>query len=189
MIKNIHRIVSKIRTKGAIVPSSRFLVNKMISKIEYDKDLHILQLGFGKGVFAKGVLKKISADSTLTVFEVNPKCRKYRIYDPRLTYIEDSAEYIHKYAGSKKFDHVVSTLPFASLPKDICERIFEQIKLNLKDGGKFLQFQYSLYSKKDIHNLFDKKPDIDFEILNIPPAFIYETEKPADIQKLIQQSQ
>ena len=40
-----------------------------------------------------------------------------------------------------------------------------QIKKHLKTNGKFLQFQYSLISKKDIHGLFNVKPNIDFELL------------------------
>jgi phospholipid N-methyltransferase len=65
-------------------------------------------------------------------------------------------------------------LPFASLPKEVSQNIFEEIKLHLKKNGKFLQFQYSLFSRKDFNKLFDDKPAIDFVLLNIPPAFIYE---------------
>jgi phospholipid N-methyltransferase len=40
-----------------------------------------------------------------------------------------------------------------------------------------LQFQYSLFSRKDFNKLCKEKPKIDFVLLNLPPAFIYETTK------------
>ncbi len=174
MKNNIKKKIGKLRTRGAIASSSRFLVNKMISKIDYTQDLNLLQFGFGKGVFTKQIIKKITPGSKLTIFEVNKDCQKYKIDDKRIRYIEDSAENVSSYFKVKKFDHIISTLPFASLPKKVSENIFNEIKKHLKKDGKFLQFQYSLVSKKDINNLFNEKSKIDFELRNLPPAFIYE---------------
>jgi phospholipid N-methyltransferase len=176
MSGKIKKVIDQIRQKGTIAPSSRFLVDKMISKIDYGRDLDLLQLGFGTGVFTKGLLKKISPQSTLVVFEIDQNCRKYRIVDPRVEYLEDSAERISEHFPTRKFDHVISTLPFASLPKKVSQNVFAEIKKHLKPGGKFLQFQYSLYSKRAIRDLFGHEPKIDFELLNLPPAFIYEAE-------------
>lgn len=167
-------LIEDIRIKGSIAPSSKFLINKMISKISYDTDMDLLQLGFGKGVFTKSILKKISPKSTITIFEINKSCCEYKIEDSRIRYIEDSAENITKYCGDKKFDNIISTLPFASLPASITKRILKQIQVHLKCDGKFLQFQYSLFSRRDITKLFNINPKIDFALLNFPPAFIYE---------------
>ncbi len=180
MNSSLENLIDKWRTRGAIAPSSIFLVSKMIAKIDYSSDLELLQLGFGQGVFTKEILKKMTLASRLTIFEVDANCRQFKIDDPRINYIEDSAENITKYFAEKKFDHIISTLPFGSLPNKISTNIFEQIKKHLKTGGKFLQFQYSLVSKKDIYNLFDQEPEIDFELLNLPPAFIYETQNKND---------
>ncbi len=64
-------IIKKWRTKGAIAPSSRFLVNKMLSKIDYAQDLDILQLGFGNRVFTKEIIRRSTTNSSLTIFEVD----------------------------------------------------------------------------------------------------------------------
>ena len=167
--------IEKWKTLGAIAPSSKFLVNKMLAKINYSQDLDILQLGFGKGVFTKEIIRRSTPNTTLTIFEVDKDCRKYNIDNKRITYIEDSAEKISLYCEDKKFDHIISTLPFASLPRKVSQNIFKTIKQHLKKNGKFLQYQYSLFSKKDIQKLFDEKIKIDFVLLNLPPAFIYET--------------
>lgn len=164
------------RHRGAITSSSKFLVNKMLAKIDYRQDLDLLQFGYGKGVFTKKIIQEMTPKSTLTIFELDKNCRKYKISDQRITYIENSAEKVSKYFQNKQFDHIISTLPFASLPKNVSENIFIEIKKHLKKNGKFLQFQYSLFSKKDIYKLFNRKPNLDFELLNLPPAFIYETQ-------------
>lgn len=166
--------IKKWKTMGAIAPSSKFLVNKMLSKIDYAQDLDLLQLGFGKGVFTKEIIRRSTPSSTFTIFEVDKNCRKYKLDNKRITYIEDSAEKISLYFDDKKFDHIISTLPFASLPREVSQNIFEEIKQHLKKNGKLLQFQYSLFSRKDFNKLFDEKLVIDFVLLNLPPAFIYE---------------
>ena len=56
--------IEKWKTTGAIAPSSKFLVNKMLAKIDYAQDLDLLQLGFGKGVFTK---ENYSGDLLLTL--------------------------------------------------------------------------------------------------------------------------
>ena len=151
---------------------------KMVNKINFNADVHILQLGFGDGVFSRQILNQMSKNSKLTIFEIDKRCRKHKINDPRIHYIEDSAENISDYFHPDSFDHIISTLPFASLPRSMSESIFEQIQQHIRQDGKFLQYQYSLVSKNDIENLFDRKPSIDFVLLNLPPAFIYETRNP-----------
>ena len=160
--------------RGTLMPSSRFLVKRMLSKINFDHDRDILQLGYGNGVFTKELLLRMNHTSTLTIFEIDPWCEQYRIDDTRIRYIEDTAEKVSSYCGDRKFDTIISTLPFASLPQRMCENIFHEIRHHLAMKWKFLQFQYSLYSRKTIYGLFHIEPKIDFEFRNLPPAFIYE---------------
>src|SRR6056297_1514225 len=110
----VKKILEDWRIRGAITSSSRFLVNRMLYKLDYSQDMDLLQLGYGKGVFAKGIINQMTARSTLTIFEVNKDLRKHHISDKRITYIEDSAEMVSEYFEERQFDHIISTLPFAS---------------------------------------------------------------------------
>ncbi|NCB20541.1 MAG: SAM-dependent methyltransferase [Clostridia bacterium] len=174
MIDNLKRIISQLRTRGAILPSSKFLVNRMVNRIDFSKDQNLLQLGFGTGVFTKAIIERMTPNSKLIIFEINKKYNKYKINDSRIVYVYDSAENICQYYHDVKFDNIISTLPLASLPKKITVNIFIQIKIFLKKDGSFLQFQYSLISKKNISKLFNTKPKVSFELFNCPPAFTYE---------------
>lgn len=170
--------IDRLRVKGAVMPSSRFLVRRVLSKIDFSRDLDILQLGFGTGVFARAILGFMTSASSLTVFEVDPRSRVYAIDHQRLRYIEASAELITERCGSRQYDVILSTLPLASLPRRISTAIYGQIKAHLKPGGSFLQYQYSLCSRRAICDLFGVGPSISFEPRNIPPAFIYEVRRP-----------
>jgi phospholipid N-methyltransferase len=177
-LKKIKSMEKNWKIKGSIKPSSKYLVNAMISKIDFDKDIHILQLGFGTGVFTKKILENLNDGSKITVFEIDRKCDKHlkNFNDKRLQYIKDSAENISAHFKDNAFDYILSTLPFATLPSEMLGKILSQIKVHLKQGGTFLQYQYSLITKKKIENLFDKAPLISFVARNLPPAFVYEVQ-------------
>jgi phospholipid N-methyltransferase/DNA-binding Xre family transcriptional regulator len=174
MLQHTSSKIEQLRTRGTVAPSSKHLVLKMLNKLDFSKDMDLLQLGFGTGVFTAEALQQLSPDSRVTVFEVDPRSRAYLIEDERITYVEASAERISYHFPDKKFDNIISTLPFASLPRQVSQNIFSQIRAHLARHGKLLQFQYSLYSLDDCRSIFDMEPDIDFELRNIPPAFIYE---------------
>jgi phospholipid N-methyltransferase len=75
-------------------------------------------------------------------------------------------------------DVIISTLPFVFIPKDETKRILLEIKKSLKKDGQFIQYQYFLSEFKLIKNIFEKdKIDLSFELLNLPPAFIYSLRK------------
>lgn len=175
----LSKIFKNFKTKGMVGQSSRFLIQKMISNIDFSRDLTIVQYGSGKAVFVKHILQKMSPNSKLYVFEIDEKCNKYteKIHDSRLVYINDSAEKIFDYVMEKEVDAVVSTLPFASLPKSLLEPIITNSRAILKENGIFLQYQYFLTNKNAIEKIFGEKIKLSFEPINFPPAFIYKLQK------------
>ena len=175
----IKKIIKNFKTKWMVWHSSKFLIKKMIWNIDFSKDLVIVQYWSWKAVFVKQILKKMSKNSKLYVFEIDERCNKYveEINDSRLIYINDSAEKVFDYVSEKKVDVVVSTLPFWSLPKDLLKSIISNSKKILKQNGLFLQYQYFLTDKKAIENIFWIKSKISFELINFPPAFIYKIQK------------
>ena len=175
----IKKIIKNFKTKWRVWHSSKFLIKKMIWNIDFSKDLVIVQYWSWKAVFVKQILKKMSKNSKLYVFEIDERCNKYaeEINDSRLVYINDSAEKVFDYVNEKQVDVIVSTLPFWSLPKDLLNLIISNSKKILKENGLFLQYQYFLTDKKAIENIFWIKSKISFELINFPPAFIYKIQK------------
>ncbi|MCO4813270.1 MAG: methyltransferase domain-containing protein [Flavobacteriales bacterium] len=165
---------------GAVSPSSKSLGKKMLSNIDFSKDKLIVELGPGTGVFTDLIINKMADDARLLVFELNDNfynSLSSRINDPRVKIIHDSAEFIHKYIGeTEKLDVVISSLPLMVFPEKLRQDVVNESFDCLKDTGKYIQFQYSLQSKKLLESKYDQVK-IQFTIKNFPPAFVYNCTK------------
>jgi len=163
---------------GSIVQSSPFLVNKIIKPINFKKARVIVEFGAGTGVVTKKILEMMPQDSTLVCFEKEEGlCNelKKKFHDKRLIAIADGAENFERYLGDlniSKVDYFVSELPIAILPVDVTEKVLALCDRYLCDGGKYIQIQYSLVSRKHLRKLFSQM-SIDFTPFNIPPSFVY----------------
>lgn len=167
---------------GAMAPSSRFLAQKMLKGIDFQHARIIVELGPGTGVFTDKILELMHPDALLLVFELNDNFMaqlQARYTDSRVHLIHDSAEkiqvYLDKY-GLTHADVVVSSLPLANFPKELRDSILNAADHALVENGHYVQFQYSLQSKKQIQKVF-RKTEIRFTPLNFPPAFVYACRK------------
>jgi len=167
---------------GAMSPSSRYLAQKMLKNIDFKKSKVLVELGPGTGVFTKKILAAMNPDAKLLVFELNDNfynALQKEITDERMILIHDSAEYIQKYLNEAELlcaDYIISSLPLANFPNKLKANILDASYDALKNHGKYIQFQYSLNSRKELEACFESV-DISFTALNFPPAFIYTCEK------------
>lgn len=166
------------KTIGSVRPSSKFLTKKMLKAVPFHRDLVIVELGPGTGVFTKRIIKSMTADSKLFVFEVNDEFYdnlQKQITDPRVILIHDSAENIKEHLSKhqvKDADVVLSSLPLANFGEDLSKRIIRAAKNALRKNGRYVQFQYTLQAKNILESEF-KKVQTGFTLLNVPPAFVY----------------
>jgi phospholipid N-methyltransferase len=165
---------------GSVTPSTRFLGRKMLENIDFDKAKVIIELGPGNGIFTDLMLEKMAPDAKLIVLELNDEFYESlagRITDPRAQIVHDSAEFIEKYiAEGSKVDCVVSSLPLMVLPEEVRINIVKISHDILKPEGLYMQFQYSLQSKKLLESVFSSV-SVKFTIKNFPPAFVYTCRK------------
>jgi phospholipid N-methyltransferase len=161
---------------GAISPSTKFLGEKMLSSVDFEKDRIIVELGPGTGVFTDLIISRMHPDAKLIVFELNERfCEalKNRIKDPRVKIIHDSAENISKYLDEgEQCDVVVSSLPLMVFPAELRNDVIQAAYDSLRKSGMYVQFQYSLQSKKLLESVF-KSVKVKFTLKNFPPAFVY----------------
>ena len=177
-ISFILQYIKKPRTVGAILPSSRYLANKMIEDIDFKKAKYIIEYGPGTGVFTEKLLQNRDKSTMIILFEYNKKfCSllkdKFK-HEENLFIINDSSENVDKHLikyNIDSVDYVVSGLPFASLPKQVSEEILKKTKNILKKDGRFITFQYTLlkvgFIKKHFSHIAFKR-----EFRNMPPAYI-----------------
>ena len=56
---------------GAMSPSSKYLMNKMLENIDFTSTNTIIELGPGTGIFTHGIIERMNENATLLVFELN----------------------------------------------------------------------------------------------------------------------
>jgi phospholipid N-methyltransferase len=174
--------IKNLKTSGTVAPSSRFLAKKMLKGINFSKVEVIVELGPGNGAITKYILKKLPPKATLICFEINDNFYQQlkTIKNPQLVVINASAEKIKEEInalGFSKTSHIISSLPLTIIPNQISNEILEKSYEILKINGLFIQYQYSLTYYKRLKTVFKEAISLDFEPLNIPPAFIYRCKK------------
>jgi len=167
---------------GSVIPSSKFLINKLLENVNFENAKCIVEYGPGTGRITREFLKRARKDAMIVCFEINKKFYGYlskKIKDKRLVLINDSAENIKKHLtrlSITKVDYVVSGLPFSNLSDNKKCVIIEETKNTLKKDGKFVIYQFLNNFKKYLYNYFSKI-SISYMPFNIPPCFVYVCEK------------
>ena len=188
MSKKVHffkQAIKNYQTSGTLVPSSRFLANRMLNAIDFSKAEVIVELGSGNGVITKSILEKIQPQTTLICFEINAVFfeelqEMEKQYPKQLIVLKKSAENVVnelQKLGFNQADYIISSLPLAIIPKKISHKILTNSYFLLKKYGVFIQYQYSLAHFNKLKKIFGLNIVLDFEILNFPPAFVYKCVK------------
>ncbi len=175
------KLIKNIKTTGTITPSSKVLINDLLKPIDFSKAQCIVELGPGNGCVTKTLLERMTEDCQLISLELDGEfaTRLKAIEDKRLHVYNACASSIRSILdelGISAVDHVVSSLPLALIDDDIVQDILSTVGSNLRDGGRFLQYQYSLANYSDVKPLF-KDVKLHFTLRNMPPAFVYECVK------------
>lgn len=174
--------VKNIKTLGTVAPSSRFLSKRMLKEINFSKAEFLVELGSGNGAITKHILEKLSPESMLICFEINDNFY-HQLKDlkhPQLIVLKASAEKIVDELAKlniHKVNYIISSLPLTIIPDEVSDEILDKCFKVLTKNGSFIQFQYSLSYFKKLKNVFKESISLEFEPLNIPPAFIYRCKK------------
>ncbi|KMY50106.1 class I SAM-dependent methyltransferase [Peribacillus loiseleuriae] len=167
------------REVGAVLPSSKYLAEKMVEGVDFHNAKYIVEFGPGTGVFTDKIIKSRIQHTVVMLIESNTEfCallkEKYKD-EKNLIIINGSVEDIDKYTKDFNIpylDYVVSGLPFASLPKNVSSTILIKTKKLLRKNGVFITFQYTLIKKDFIHHYF-KHIHLTREYRNMPPAYVF----------------
>ena len=105
MLDFISRFLSSPMRTGAVLPSSVRLARALAGEIDFSSAITIVELGAGTGVVTRELLKRMSNDSKLLVFEINPMfCDGLeRISDDRLEVVREDARHLSKIVKSAEY--------------------------------------------------------------------------------------
>ncbi|HOC56028.1 MAG TPA: methyltransferase domain-containing protein [Verrucomicrobiota bacterium] len=175
----------KFRQTGAIVPSQRFLISKMITPVPETYSGRIIELGAGNGALTLRLAARCPKARILAC-EINPVlARKTREnldragINGQVKVVSDSAEHLLSEMGRRGMDHVdfvLSGIPLGNLPGEQVQALIDTICGALRPGGMYIQFQYSLIDRKRIRSRFRLLRTCPV-VLNVPPAVVYYAQK------------
>jgi phospholipid N-methyltransferase len=167
---------------GAVVPSQRFLIDRMISPIPHEFSGEVIELGSGTGVLTLRLAMQRLACRVLAC-EINTSLAREvqaRVaaagLQHRVRVVSSPAQAVLKQMkqrpAQERADFIISGIPLGNLDKETAQALIEQIFTALRPGGMYIQFQHSLMDRKKIKRTFSRLRTVPV-LLNFPPAFVY----------------
>jgi phospholipid N-methyltransferase len=178
------RFLRSPRTVGAVTPSSRATAEAMVAELTFGEHEHIVELGPGTGVFTAAIIEKLKPGSKLLAVEIDPAfVDRVKRRWPSITCVCGSAEHLDTIVDNhdmRPVDHILSGLPFVSLPPPVTQRILDAIASVLRPGGTFTTFQYlhaywmpsAAGFRERMRAKMGGPPDVRLVVRNVPPALI-----------------
>jgi len=163
---------------GSLVPSSRFLIDRLLGKIDWKRARTLVEYGPGVGTITAHILERMGTEARLVVFEMNEDFVRYlnRIFpDKRLHVVHGSAENVQRELDRLKLDgadYIISGIPFTTMPMELRERIMRESREALNPGGAALVYQFTRAVLPYLRSHF-RQIDQDFEPRNILPARLF----------------
>ncbi|MDX1554812.1 MAG: methyltransferase domain-containing protein [Xanthomonadales bacterium] len=164
---------------GAVAPSGPALASLITSEI-MPADAPVLELGPGKGVFTRALLRRGMSEPDLVLVEQRADfARTLKSLFPaaRVECMDaDEIGFLAPLFGDGGAGAVVSGLPLLSMPTYKVRAILTGAFTLLRPGGAFYQFTYMPrcpISTDMLHGFGLKAQRIGGALMNLPPAAVY----------------
>ena len=163
---------------GSVIPSSRFLVNDVLSQVDWERARVIVEFGPGVGTMTQEVLKRMRPDATLVAIELNREFVKFlqsQVADPRLWVVHASAGEVRGVLanlGLGQADYIISGIPYTNIPEAARRDIVEESRQALGPHGALLIYQFTRTVLPYLESSFGSVRQ-GYQPLNILPARIF----------------
>ena len=163
---------------GSVIPSSPFLVNDMMSAVDWDQARVLVEYGPGVGTFTREILRRMRPDAILVAIELNADFVQYlreQVSDPRFRVVHGSAARVRSILAEQNLapaDYIISGLPYLNMTDAVRREILEESRMALKTEGSMLLFQYTRTLLPYLESSFSSVK-LNFQLFNFLPALIF----------------
>jgi phospholipid N-methyltransferase len=162
---------------ASIVPSSKAMVERVASKMDFSRPRVIAEYGPGEGVHSRQIARRMTPDSHLLLFELDAAfardLKRQFAGDPRVHVIHaDAATLPHelKRRGFAQCDYILSGIPFSILKIEKKRALLRKTYDALAPDGSFIIYQVTNELKQ--HATLFEHGESEYFLQNIPPMFI-----------------
>lgn len=166
---------------GSVIPSSRFLEQRVLEAAGVATARSIVELGPGMGGTTQAILRAMPQDARLLSVEINPLFHAMvsSIEDERLIAHLGSACDLREIVSQYQMQAptaVISGIPFSTMDRNDGCRVLEAVTSILAPNGCFVAYQVSS-RVASLCRPYLGQEQIALEPLNIPPMRIYRWRK------------
>lgn len=185
------RFLRSPRTVGALSASSRALAQSVVDVAAPASDARVVELGPGTGALTCAIVERLSPGARFFAVDIDPEfVRQIRLRWPEVECVCASAEQLYHLLVERDLapvDHVISGLPFTSLPVAMTDGILENVERSLRPGGTFTTFQYTyayampsaVSFRRKMSARMGSRPERSLVMRNVPPAYVLNWVKPS----------
>lgn len=162
---------------ASIVPSSKALVERVASKMDFSVPRVIAEYGPGEGVHSREIARRMAPGSTLLLFELDPAfsrdLERQFADDPRVHVINADAGTLPdelRRHGLQGCDYILSGIPFSILEINKKRALLQRTHDALTDRGSFIIYQVTNELRE--HATMFASAKSEYCLQNIPPMFI-----------------
>lgn len=152
-----------------IVPSSRFLVKKLVNYVP--PQATVLEVGAGTGVITLELIKRGATPDRLFICEYDQDfCDNLEEKFPGYSVFCEDASKAHTFLPPHSIDCVMSGLPLRNFSEAFKQDLVNSLRKVMKPGGTLIQYTYGLTSPLPL--LRGERREC--VLANLPPAFIWQ---------------
>jgi len=162
---------------ASIIPSSKALVERVASKMDFTQPRVIAEYGPGEGVHSREIARRMPPGSKLLLFELDPDLSRHLerqfANDPRVHVINGDAARLPQELERRSIprcDYIVSGIPFSILEIEKKRALLDKTYEALAPGGSFIIYQVTNELRQHA-TIFDQA-ESEYFLQNIPPMFI-----------------
>jgi phospholipid N-methyltransferase len=162
---------------ASIIPSSKALVQRVASKMDFSQPRIIAEYGPGEGVHSREIARRLKPGSKLLLFELDPDLsrdlERQFANDERVHVINGDAARLTdelRRLGIGQCDYIVSGIPFSILEIEKKRALLRKTHEAIRPGGAFIIYQVTNELRQHA-TLFDSAKS-EYFLQNIPPMFI-----------------
>ena len=164
---------------ASIIPSSKTLIRKVSSKMDFNGPRVIAEFGPGEGCHTREIVARMDADSRLLLFELDPELARHLeeqfSADPRVTVLhQDAAELPTELTrrGIAHCDYVVSGIPFSILEPGKKKQLLQHTYDSLAPHPRSAFIIYQVTNELVNHCRHFARVESEYCLQNLPPMFV-----------------